>query len=583
MRNLAIKSAVCVLMLLVVCFFSGSAYAQTYLYNFQKVFDPFANSDIRSMKYTVDPGYAFTGGIEITGDGSSKVVLSQLNDAFLVNWMKTYIAPGATLPVHILAHDVFQTVDEGYIVCGRFIAEGTQLDGTFLMKTDPLGTVQWFQVYSGIEQLFSVVESLEVDATGLLVIGYLACGYTRISTWDVNATILKTDEFGNVQWVKEVEGTKFSNAVGSSLYRQVIQYDDDKFALVGMANSELVNKDADVLLTIIDGSGNIFLNLSYGLYLDDTGKNALRESGTSLFEVPDGSGDLVITGNIQAACITVCGPPLFDDILLFRIDSSGGVVWAKQFGQKQRPEYAAQVIVTQQDRIFVSGYAETQLLGPPASEDVLLLQTNLNGFGITFELFGDTWDERGNSLVENSDGNVAVIGNTTSFNPVNNEIYLIERFNSVKKRCHDLRLKLKGKKIELPVLNAVDEFVQEEATPVDVEAIDIHVTDEIICKKLKAKPKPKPFPVDNVLKIVPVDELFVDAADVDASAVIIVEGSEVLAEVALPTKELLRMRVEKGQHLLKMGIISPGDELPVTARSDKNKRYEYIGHVTLIK
>ena len=75
-----VKVSFCLLALLV-AHSSGVVHAQTYLYNYQKAFDPSANSDIRSMDYTTDQGYAFAGWLQIPADSSSKTLLSKLNDS----------------------------------------------------------------------------------------------------------------------------------------------------------------------------------------------------------------------------------------------------------------------------------------------------------------------------------------------------------------------------------------------------------------------------------------------------------------------------------------------------------------------
>ena len=472
-----------------------SAAAQPYLFHHQKVFDPSASSNIRALEHTFDSGYAFAGWYDrFDTYPTEKVILSKLDGAFQVDWTRAYLTlqelvDPTSPPVFIQAHDVFQTRDEGYILCGQFFEEGPR-SGAFLLKTDPLGDVEWFQVYPGIDTLVSVLQ--HVDASG--VIRYMTCGSVElVPNQDAAAVVLQTDELGAPVWKKEVTGTKYSIA-GWTWFHQIIPYKENFFALVGSANRDTANQDQDILVTIIDLKGAFILNETFGLYLDELG-NGIQESGLSIARTGDGTGDLIVAGDIRSVCVGVCTEPNYEGLLVMRVRADGTVVWTHRYLHPYFTGYASRVIVSRDHRIFVGGTVRINFTPTPIHY-AMLLETDLGGSVQSFELFGGKRDDRVNDLVENGDGNIVLIGNTESFSPANNQVYLIERYDATLWRCKSARIGIPAYAMQTPSLKALASTQEESPIQIDVVALDVELAEDILCRKVNFGIQVDPDPID---------------------------------------------------------------------------------------
>ncbi len=475
--NFSIKMTAAVLFFMTA--FISASEAQ-FIYNHQRVYDPLANSNVTAMAKTTDGGYVIVGTYLPAWSGVGRAIMMKLDGGFSTAWSRTFDVPGAPYPAMISPRDVYQTLDRGYIICGKFIAESL-VTGSFLMKTNYVGDVQWFQVYPEIQQLNSVVQTTMSGQAD----GYAAGGFTRYDNNETVGVILRTDVNGGVTWKRYARGLKYS-VPGAAAYNQIIRYDEEYLALTGYANYDLAYQDMDVLLTVISHDGVPVLHQTYGMYLSDK-NNGIREKGVSLVRLEDGTKDLVITGNYTSAVIGVCTDPNFENIFAFRVNSGGQVLWARHYGPRHTKMFANRIELGRKDDLYITGWTRSNSLGAPSniSSEVLLLKINDSGTGIYREMFGDDGQEGGVSLVRNNHGHMVIAGNTTSFNSANNEIYLIERYDHRWRTCKDSREKQRTVKILMPALEADLIEVGEEAIPYEVESIVIRIDERVLCEKRK--------------------------------------------------------------------------------------------------
>ncbi len=448
-----------------------------YANHFQKIFDTGTDTDITAMTNTFDGGYAMVG--TYMDDGRYKYpLMMKLHDDFSEEWTRTYDVLQLPYPGIILPKDVQQTHDEGYIISGKFIAPSVAT-GAFLMRTDSWGEVTWFRVYPGIRRLNSVVETM----SGGKPDGFGAAGYTYYDAGERTGVILRTDADGYVEWTRYSMGMKHG-LPGAADYNQIVRYGEGLLAAAGYANYDPVHHDADVLLTVIKYDGNPVLHRTYGMYFSDAG-DLLWEQGTSLVELNDGSGDLAVVGNYAAGDIEATRDPYFENIFAFRVTPEGDVVWSRRYGPFERDSFANRVITDGGKYLYITGRTYTASLGYPtvSSAEVLLLKIDIAGNSMYHDLLGDSGDEEGVSVVRNDSGHLTIVGNTTSFHPVDRQIYLMERYENPLRNCRDLREKNRDQKIDLPAVKALMRGMEEKSATFVVRADKSKVRDRILCRK----------------------------------------------------------------------------------------------------
>lgn len=110
------------------------------------------------------------------------------------------------------------------------------------------------------------------------------------------------------------------------------------------------------------------------------------------------------------------------DALLMGIGKEGDLMWQRTFGQEQI-EWAQDVVLSSDNFLFTTGYTnDSQGNG----YNVLLIKTETDGSHIwTRQYGGSDWDF-GYSLIESSDGNIIIAGETYSNSNGENDGYVIK-------------------------------------------------------------------------------------------------------------------------------------------------------------
>ncbi len=141
------------------------------------------------------------------------------------------------------ASSVQQTSDGGYIMAGRTRSFGAGGFDVFLIKTDEFGNVQWAKTYGGTnnEWAYSVQQTSEG--------GYIVAGTRRILL-NYSIFLIKTDANGNVQWAKAYGGG------GEDRAFSVQQTSDGGYIVTGRTGSFGAGGD-DVFLIKTDANGDI--------------------------------------------------------------------------------------------------------------------------------------------------------------------------------------------------------------------------------------------------------------------------------------------------------------------------------------
>jgi len=291
-----------------------------------------------SVQQTSDGGYIVAGYTTSFGAGGADFFVVKTYANGNIQWAKTYGGTGADT-----AWSVQQTSDGGYIVAGYTTSFGAGNNDIFLIKTDANGDVQWAKAYGGAgdDRAYSVQQTSDG--------GYIVAGETRsFGAGGSDIFLIKTDEFGNVQWAKTYGGTNNEWAYS------VQQTSDGGYIVAG---TRRISLNYDIFLIKTDANGNVQWAKTYAETNDDRA-----------YSVQQTSDDGYIVAGTRRISLNY-------DIFLIKTDANGNVQWAKTYGGGGE-DRAYSVQQTSDGGYIVAG--RTGSFGAGGS-DIFLIKTDANG------------------------------------------------------------------------------------------------------------------------------------------------------------------------------------------------------------
>ena len=263
---------------LVLALASPTAYSQ---HTFQRKIGNGPEERFTAVVQTSDGGYAASGAT--TAFRAS--TLSKLNSFGLLEW--EWIIDAGNLTI---ATSVRQTVNGGYILSGETTDDPTHQIA--LIRTDPLGVVQWAQAYKGQFQDHAHGTHVRECAGG----GFVVAGG--------GSKLARTDVDGNLLW--ENSYTLFSYTLR---FRDVRQNPDGGFTVVG-SGTPISGGNASSFLMRTDVSGAVLWARKY-LHTGGAQRQALDELA---------SGGYVLSGELSPG-----------GRFLLRTDSLGQPLWERHY------------------------------------------------------------------------------------------------------------------------------------------------------------------------------------------------------------------------------------------------------------
>jgi hypothetical protein len=227
----------------------------------------------RSLVETFDGGYALVG-ISRDGYGFNIDCLLVKTDAYgNMEWNQTYRGEDS-----YQGDALVQTSDEGFIIAGdRYNNEGYD---SWVAKTDAYGNMEWNKTYGGprpsIEHFNSIVETSDG--------GFAAAGYTTFRAGDNDFWLVKMDVYGNVAWNQTYDG------MGEDFAVSLVVTIDGGYALAG--GTQLSSwSERDFWLVKTDEFGNMEWNRTYGGDGNDFARSlvATSDGGYALAGGKDGN------------------------------------------------------------------------------------------------------------------------------------------------------------------------------------------------------------------------------------------------------------------------------------------------------
>ena len=220
----------------------------------------------------------------------------------------------------------------------------------FISKSDANGTVLWAKDFG------NNVVKIAAGPQGTIYISGAFAGTENFGGISLTATgpnydlfVLKMNANGNVLWAKNFQGVS-SNSIVSDASGNI--YMGGTFAISATFGSITISQPAqvttyDVYLAKLDPNGTPLWAQKYG------GTNNDVFTGLDI----DANGNIYTTGyfaqgtTIGTSSFTIYG---FFDILVFKTDNTGGVIWAKQFGGFDDDRSSA-IAVDNQGNAYVTG------------------------------------------------------------------------------------------------------------------------------------------------------------------------------------------------------------------------------------
>ena len=178
--------------------------------------------EAHSLVATFDGGYAVTGYTGTLIPDRADFWLVKIDASGNMEWNQTY---GRIERSVERAYAVVESSDGGYAIAGYTLQDDESRD-FWLVKTDEYGNMEWNQTYGGIER--DEAYSLAVTTDG----GYAIVGRTAsFGAGDLDFWLIKTDEEGNTLWNRTYGGT------GNDSAFSLVESSDSGYAIAGFTFS----------------------------------------------------------------------------------------------------------------------------------------------------------------------------------------------------------------------------------------------------------------------------------------------------------------------------------------------------------
>jgi hypothetical protein len=192
-----------------------------------------------------------------------------------------YISDAAN-PSNFVAWQMNTTSDSGFIFNGL-----TDFTDAYLMKSDQVGNIQWLKNYTGLDNIYTV-EQVADD------------GYIMLGKGDTDqAVLMKTDASGNIQWAKKRSGIAWPGGC-------VHELPTGGYIFAGI----FFQSQLKVFLCRTDTAGNVLWEKAYNIGVAVYTSNFLQLT-------PDGG--FIVCGGLPSA----------GGIGLVKMDGAGNIQWQK--------------------------------------------------------------------------------------------------------------------------------------------------------------------------------------------------------------------------------------------------------------
>ncbi len=301
------------------------------------------------------------------------------------------------------------TKDGGYIMTSYLLYPAFgPTENLLVIKTDKFGNQEWVKTFGGDSTDANKNESIDQTSDG----GYILCGSTNsFGNGNLDVYVVKIDSIGNVVWSKTFGSAGIEGA------NSIKQTRDRGFIITG--TRYVMGGSSDIYLIRLDSVGNVRWQYIYG------GSGA--DDGVSVIETIDDG--FVVAGNSSSFNSG------FSSIYVFKTDDMGNMLWGYAYkslstvpNNVTTGDYPNCIKQTSDDGFIITGTTTNTYSG--SHSRVLLLKLDNSGQQQWMREYGDGfnnyWSE-GAQLDITHTGDFVVVGRTRSFgtNPLGS-LYLIK-------------------------------------------------------------------------------------------------------------------------------------------------------------
>lgn len=379
----------------------------------------------QAITRTSDGGFAILGfSNSLDGDIQDKDL--DVNDYWLLKldadgnlqWNKTY---GGSKDDR--GQSLVQTMDGGYALTGYAMSndgDGSVNNGfhdNWILKLNATGDIEWEKSYgfSGHDHSYDILQTADggffftgfLDITSARADGNTEKGNTLTSHGVGEFWGTKINELGDIQWRGYFGGTNNDRS------HAAVQAEDGSFVMAGFTESDdfdISNTQGsyDFWMVNVDDKGNLLWERSFG--------GSGIEISYDIAKTNDGG--YVVAGNTFSDDGDISNPKGESDFWLIKVNGAGSLIWEKTFGGTQF-DAAQAVVASSEGGYFVVGNSKSSDVDAnlnSGENDIWVVKTDANGNLVWQKSFGGTAIDFGFDVVENPDGTILVLGETSSTN-----------------------------------------------------------------------------------------------------------------------------------------------------------------------
>ncbi|WP_346898300.1 hypothetical protein [Clostridium sp. UBA7503] len=321
-------------------------------------------------------------------------------------------------------YQIKETKDGNYIAVGESSSADGDLQGhnmgswdAIIMKVDKLGNIIWIKNIGGIESPEGFKSVVETPDGGYIAVGKAGSRdgmYEGKNIGRYDGTIVKLDSNGNVEWIKNIGGTK------NDYLEKITQTSDGNYVAVGTSNSNDVQlKDKhygstsyqDGVVVKFDIQGNVLWEKNIGGSYDDILSSVDKTSdGGCIIAGHSKSLDYDFTGKHNGTAQNYDG-------VVIKLDASGNTEWIKNVGGKSDDHINSIKFIENQGYIMAGnslsndGDLQSKNYG---NVDAIICKMSMDGNIEWIKNIGGSSSEDFEEIISTSDGGYAVAGTTSS-------------------------------------------------------------------------------------------------------------------------------------------------------------------------
>ena len=356
---------------------------------FERVFGPSDGGSLSGIHQTTDGGYFMSGSTPNLDEEVSDIYMVQTDASGKRVWEgriedEDYNeSAGRLIPLP----------NDEYLLFGSRSKDGSSNTDMQLMKIDANREKVWSKRYGG-DDIDNSADILKVD-DGYLLLGS-SDSYSQSSRKNKDIYLVKVDDNGVEQWAKTYGGD------GGESAESIIAVSDGGYLILAESTSWVTtDQDQDLYLVKVDAAGNLI----WDKIIDGVG----REGAAELAELP--GGGFAVVG------YSASGGAGARDMYLVTVDASGNQVWERYFGEPYTDR--ASYLLIADDGILVAGSIQVRYVQSGTDtfrySDLFLIKTDFEGNHRWTRQYGGDKSEGCNKLLFNKDGDIVILGGTSSY------------------------------------------------------------------------------------------------------------------------------------------------------------------------